>query len=102
MLTKTHDTIRYIVFKEEDTWYAVALELGIVVDGGDPEVALFSLFDAISGVLEIENKPEFKGKRFHTPEVDPEYEAIWNQGAEGKGAVKSPLQIYTTGLRQVA
>ena len=100
--TPTHTAIRYIVFKEEGTWYAVALDLGIVFDGETPDGTLINLFKAIDDLIELQSEPQFEGKSFHVPEIDPEYEAMWNQAVAGDRLIESPYQIYTTGLRQVA
>lgn len=97
--TSTHRSIRYIVYEEDDAWFAVALELGIVVDGPDPEVALFSLFEAINGVLEVQSAPQYEGKTFYTPPIDPEYEKMWRTVQD---AIQSPYNVYVSGLRQVA
>lgn len=100
--TPAQTAIRYLVFKEDNAWYAVALELGIVVDGETPEETLLSLFEAINGVIAVQVDPKYTGKTFYQPEIDPEYEALWEQAQAGKRPIKSPYQIYTTGLRQVA
>ena len=94
-------TIRYIVFREKDTWYGVALELNIVVDGDTADQVVASLFDAITGYHDVQDDPQFEGKTFHEPAVDPEYEALWKQSQQAKGSIKSPLQVYTSGTRQL-
>ena len=48
--------VRYIIFKEDDTWYGVALEFNIVVEGDNPREAMQSLFDAIQGYVETAQK----------------------------------------------
>lgn len=79
-------SVRYIVFKEGDTWYGVALEFNIVESGDDPKAVLFMLFEAISGYIEsarrIKARPHFLNQR-----ADQEYEYLWD-GLQGKNSRK--------------
>ena len=101
MKTANPATIRYIVFREKDTWYGVALELNIVVDGDTADQVVASLFDAITGYHDVQDAPQFEGKTFHDPAVDPQYETLWKQAQQAKKPTKSPYQIYTSGTRQL-
>jgi hypothetical protein len=96
--TPAQTAIRYLVFKDDGVWYASALELGTVVDEETPEKALLSLIDAIKGVMEVQNDPEYAEKTFYTPPIDPEHEIMWREGQATIAPVESPFQIYTTGL----
>jgi predicted RNase H-like HicB family nuclease len=96
MNTPQKGSVRYIVFKESDTWYATALELNIVESGDDPKVALFNLFEAIQGY--VESCIKVKGSRVSplNQKTDPEYEKFWKLLQESK-KIPSPYQIYTYG-----
>ena len=59
--TAHQGSVRYIVFKEKDTWYAVGLEFNIVESGDDPQMTMFGLFEAITGYVEAFKK--IKGAR---------------------------------------
>ena len=92
-------SIRNIVFKEDDTWYAVGLEFNIVTEGDTPEVASFNLQEAIVGYLESLKNSKVGGLRTEailnqTP--DPEYDALW-QKLEGNKPIPSPYQIHSFG-----
>lgn len=104
MITAPAQTaFRFLVFYEDDTWYATALELGIVVDAETPDTAFSSLIEAIDGILSLESDPKYEGSTFFTPEIDPEYEQMWQLHQKYKGkAIQSPYQISMSGIRQVA
>ena len=102
MLTKIQNAIRYIVFKEDEVWYAVALEFSVVVDAETPEEALLCLFEAITLVLEEKEEAEREGKKLFIPAPNPEYENLWIQFTDQSGPSQSPYKIYTAGLRRFA
>ncbi len=92
------NNVRYLVFREGKTWYAVALELHIVESGSEPQEALFELFEAVTGYL----KAITKNKKAPTlPPPDKEYETMWKQIATPRRTVKSPYHVYTFGARPV-
>lgn len=70
-----NNSVRYIVFKEADTWYAAGLELNIVESGDDPDEALFLLFEAIRGCVNSAKK--IKAPQLLRQKTDPEYEKMW-------------------------
>jgi hypothetical protein len=92
--------VRYIVFRDKDTWYAAGMEFNIVESGDDPRIALLNLFDALEGYMESCRK--VKGVRLAplNQTADPEYEQIWKNITADK-PVKSPLEINTFGVLQV-
>ena len=98
--TAQKGSVRYIVFKEKDTWYAVGLEFNIVEYAEDPQIALFRLFEALKGYLE-----SFRligGARPYTlnQKPDKEYENLWNK-LQAKKLVKSPYQIDSFGEKNI-
>ena len=100
MNTTKKGRVRCIVFKEEDTWYGVALEFNIVVEGDDSEVVHFNLQEAINGYVESIKK--IKGTRTDAPyalnqKPDEEYETIWNKLSANQ-PVPSPIQIKYYGV----
>lgn len=100
MNTTKKGKFRYIVFREGATWYAVALEFNIVESADDAKLALFSLFQAVSGYLSSLKK--LKGTRF-TPlnqKADPEYENLWSVLTSPK-PIKSPFEVETFGISKV-
>lgn len=98
MNTPRKGSVRYIVFKDQDIWYAVALEFNIIESADDSKIALINLFDAIQGY--VESCQKIKGARV-TPlnqKVEKEYEGIWKDIQESK---ESPFQINTYGVAMV-
>lgn len=100
MNTLQKGQVRYIVFKDKDTWYAAGLEFNIVESGDSPRMALLNLFDALEGYVESCRK--VKGARLAplNQVADPEYEQLWNAITAPK-PLKSPLKINTFGVVQV-
>lgn len=100
MNTLQKGRVRYIVFKDKDTWYAAGLEFNLVESGDTPRMALLNLFDALEGYIESCRK--IKGARLAplNQTTDPEYERMWNRVTASK-PIKSPLEISTFGVLQV-
>lgn len=98
--TAQKGSVRYIVFREKDTWYAVGLEFNIVEYAEDPQIALFRLFEAMKGY--IESFRMVKGARPYTlnQKPDKEYEDLWNKLRAGR-PVKSPYQIDSFGEKNL-
>jgi hypothetical protein len=101
MNTVKKGSVRYIVFKEVDTWYAVGLEFNIVESGDDPQIAMFGLFEAIAGYVEAFKKIKGARPAVLNQKPDKEYEDMWNKLASGS-PIKSPYSIYTFGTRPLA
>lgn len=92
---------RHLVFKDGDTWYAVALEFNIVESSEDPKLAFFNLLQAVDGYIASMRK--IKGARNfsalnQTP--DPEYQEIWDNVNSDK-PMKSPYQVNMYGVSSV-
>ena len=97
MNTPKKGTFRHIVFRDGDTWYAVALEFNIVESSDDPKLALFSLFQAVAGYVQSAKK--IKGSRHQNlnQKSDPEYESLWKKLTSPK-SVKSPYEVNMFGF----
>jgi len=91
---------RHIVFKDGDTWYAVALEFNIVESSDDPKLAFFNLLQAVDGYIESAKK--IKGSRFQSLNqiTDLDYESMWKNLHSAK-PIKSPYQINMYGVSTV-
>ncbi len=97
MNTTKKGQVRSIVFKEGATWYGVALEFNIVVDGIDAEVVQFNLQEAIRGYVESQRK--IKGARMNplNQKPDAEYEHMWKI-VSSRQSIPSPIQIKYFGV----
>lgn len=100
MNTAKRGKFRHIVFRDGDTWYAVALEFNIVEASDDPKLAFMSLLQAVSGY--VNSLKKLKGTRFAplNQKADPEYENLWAQLHSPK-PVKSPFEIDMFGVSKV-
>jgi len=100
MNTLHKGSVRYVVFKDAGTWYAVGLEFNIVESADDPKIALNNLFDAMSGYVESCRK--VKGSRLSplNQKTDKEYEDLWKI-VNSKKTIKSPFQIDTYGVTTI-
>lgn len=101
MNTPKKGTFRHIVFKDGDTWYAVALEFNIVESGDEPKLAFFNLLQAVDGYIDAMKK--IKGLRTFkalNQTTDSEYEEMWNNLHSAK-PTKSPYQIDMYGVASV-
>ena len=86
-------SIRYIVFREENTWYAVGLEFNIVESGDTPREALMLLFESIQGYVESAQKIKAR-PHILNQKTDSEYETMWQAIQEGK---RPSRPVYTAG-----
>ena len=100
MNTTNKGTFRHIVFRDGDTWYAVALEFNIVESNDDPKLAFLSLLQAVSGY--IDSLKKIKGTRFAplNQEADSEYEDLWTALHSPK-PIKSPYEVDMFGVSRV-
>lgn len=94
--------VRYIVFKEDDGWYAVALDFNIVESGDDPEEVLINLFEAVRGYIETSQKIKARTDALNQ-KPDEEYERMWQilnqESPPAKEAEELPEEVYTYGTR---
>jgi len=96
--TLQNGSVRYLVFKEDDCWYAVGLEFNIVETGDTPQEAMLLLFEALTGYLESAKK--FKARpNILNQKTDPEYERMWENRTK-VGKKKEP--IFSSGLLNIA
>lgn len=102
MNTPQKGQFRHIVFKDGDTWYAVALEFNIVESADDPKLAFFNLLQAVSGY--IDSCKKLKGARYAplNQKTDSEYEKMWSILNSNKNVgIKSPFQINMFGVSKI-
>ena len=80
---KHHNTlqkgsVRYLVFKDGDAFFGVALEFNIVVEASHPMEALLLLHEAVAGYLEAARKVKMRPHILNQA-PDPEYEKMWEE-----------------------
>lgn len=96
-------SIRYIVFKDEGVWYAVALEFNLIESGDEPREALLSLFEAINGYIKTARKVKARTCILNQ-KTDKEYETLWKDLNSPKDTVSKikMSDIFTFGRQSVA
>lgn len=100
--TLQNGSVRYIVFREYNTWYAVALEFNIVESGDDPREVLLSLMEAIQGYVKSARKIKARPNILNQIS-DPEYERLWKKLHQNKELpLKGSPFVYTFGQRALA
>lgn len=87
-------SVRFIVFREDNTWYGTCLEFNIVESGDTPREALLLLLEAVQGYLESTKKVKARPQVLNQ-KADAEYEEMWDKLKEQKNV--SPKEIYTFG-----
>jgi hypothetical protein len=76
--TLTKGSVRYIIFKEDCTWYGVALEFNLVEEGDNPTEVMSSLFQAIQGYVETAQKYKTRLMPLNQ-KPDKEYQELWEK-----------------------
>jgi len=95
--TLNKGSVRYIIFKEDDVWYGVALEFNIVEEGDNPVEVMASLFQAMEGYVETAQRLKMRPMPLNQ-KPDKEYEEMW-KGLERDKTEKDSKskQIYSFG-----
>ncbi|MGQ9638819.1 MAG: hypothetical protein ACUVT6_13675 [Thermodesulfobacteriota bacterium] len=69
-------SVRFIIFKEGETWYGTCLEFNITETGDTPQEAFLLISEAVEGYLEsarkIKARPHILNQR-----PEREYEEMW-------------------------
>lgn len=92
--------VRYIIFREDDTWYGVALEFNIVEEGDNPRQVMESLFDAIKGYVETAQKLKMRPMPLNQ-KPDEEYQKLWDKLEKTKEKPAMPENIYNFGYNSI-
>lgn len=94
-------SVRFLVFKDGDTFFGVALEFNIVVEAAHPTEALLLLHEAAIGYLESARKMKAR-RHILNQKPDPEYEKMWQAHQDQKLKEKyerilGSLPVFSTG-----
>jgi predicted RNase H-like HicB family nuclease len=87
-------SVRYIVFRENERWYAVGMEFNVVEVGDSPQEATLLLFEALAGYVEAARKIKARPTILNQ-KSDPEYEEMWD-GLQ-KQSAKTAEKIFSFG-----
>ena len=97
--TLQRGTIRCIVFRDGEEWYAAGLEFNIVESGSTPREAMLLLFEAMQGYLESAKKIKAR-PHILNQKTDIEYEKLWKNLEEQK--IEQSKNIYFYGRLNLA
>lgn len=81
-------SVRILVFREGDAWYAAGLEFNIVEAGTTPQEAMLLALEAVQGYVESAKKIKARPHILNQV-VDSEYETRWQKAVESKQQDKS-------------
>src|SRR3989344_507307 len=87
-------SVRYVVFRDGETWYGAGLEFNIVETGDTPQEAMLLLFEAIQGYVESAQKIKARPYILNQ-KPDFEYERMWQSFEECKKTRTS--NVFTAG-----
>lgn len=99
-------SVRYLVFKDGDVFFGVALEFNIVVEAAHPTEALLLLHEAAMGYLESARKTKAR-PHILNQKTDLEYERMWQAHQDQKLKKKyermvGSLPVFSTGRLELA
>lgn len=99
-------SLRYLVFRDGDSFFGVALEFNLVVEAAHPMEALLLLHEAAMGYVEAAQKARMS-PRVLNQKPDPEYEKMWQEYRDRKLKEKyermiSGLPIFSGGWMELA
>lgn len=95
--TLQRGSVRILVFRDTNAWYAAALEFNIVETGDTPQEAMLLLFEAVQGYLESAKKIKAR-PHILNQSVDPEYEERWRGSIEAK---RQPESVFFAGRMNI-
>ena len=108
---KYHNTlqkgsVRYLIFKDGDTFFGTALEFNIMVEGAHPAEAFLLLNEAVQGYIEAARKIKLRPQVLNQ-KPDPEYEKMWQAYWDRKLKEKyerivNRLPIFNAGRLELA
>jgi len=92
-------SVRYIIFKEDDIWYGVALEFNIVEEANDPMEVMVFLFDAIKGYVDSARRAKLRPATLNqTP--TKEYKDLWQKlQSDNAGVFAEKKQVFSFGFQ---
>ncbi|MEK7624120.1 MAG: hypothetical protein AAB404_00090 [Patescibacteria group bacterium] len=99
-------SVRYLIFKDKDVFFGVALEFNVIVEAASQIEALVLLDEATQGFLESARKIKLRPSVLNQ-KPDSEYEKMWEEYQDRKLKEKSErtfncLPIFNAGWMELA
>ena len=98
--TTQKGSARVIIFKQNSTWFGVALDFNIVETGDDPREVMIMLDEAIKGYVLSAQKAKLRPHVLNQ-KADKEYEDLWEK-LESKMPIPSPIKVHSYGIRTLS
>jgi len=95
--TLQRGSVRILVFRDTNAWYAAALEFNIVETGDTPQEAMLLLFEAVQGYLESAKKIKARPHILNQL-INPEYGEKWDSSIKAK---RQPESVFFAGRMNV-
>ena len=71
-------SVRFLIFRDGQSYFGVALEFNVIVEASSPEEAYIFLNEATNGYLEAARKIKIRPSVLNQ-KTDPEYEKMWDE-----------------------
>lgn len=97
--TSYSGNVRTLIYEENGTWYAVALEFNIVETGDSPQEVMLLLNEALSGYVEAAHKAKSSIGVLNQA-VNPLFDKLWSIDHETTG--KRKQRVYNAGTQSIA
>lgn len=89
-------SVRFIIFREGDSWYGTCLEFNIVESGDTPQEAMLLLFEAVDGYLSSARKVKAR-PHILNQKPDTQYEQLWSRLRAAKTRKEYPKPVFSFG-----
>lgn len=99
-------SVRFLIFRDRESYFGVALEFNVMVEASNPEEAFIFLNEASHGYLEAARKTKLRPKVLNQ-KTDPEYEKMWQEYQDRKlkekyEGIVNKLPIFSAGWLEMA
>ncbi len=99
-------SVRFLIFRDGESYFGVALEFNVIVEAANPQEAFLFLNEAANGYLEAARKVKLRPGVLNQ-KTDPEYEKMWQEYQSRKLKEKyenivNKLPIFSAGWLEMA
>lgn len=99
-------SVRFLIFRDGESYFGVALEFNVIVEAANPQEAFLFLNEAANGYLEAARKVKLQPSVLNQ-KTDPEYERMWQEYQSRKlkekyESIVNKLPIFSAGWLEMA
>ncbi len=99
-------SVRFLIFRDGESYFGVALEFNVIVEASNPQEAFIFLNEAALGYLEAAKKAKLRPNVLNQ-KSDAEYEKMWQANQDMKlkekyERVVNKLPIFSSGVLDLA